>query len=46
MKGGGSREPQPFTSVDPLFYLSSFQTPFRKSRRANGGFFVLCELYK
>ena len=28
MKDGGSREPLPFTSVDPLFYLSSFQTPF------------------
>jgi hypothetical protein len=32
MKGGGSREPQPFTSVDPLFYLSSFQPLLAESR--------------
>jgi hypothetical protein len=41
MKGGGSREPLPFTSVDPLFYLSSFQTPFSEKPLPQGsGFFA------
>ena len=32
-KGGGSREPLLFKDDDPLFYLSSFQIPFRETSR-------------
>ena len=40
-KGGGSREPLPFIDKDPLFYLSSFQIPFREEPAAeSSGFFL------
>ena len=40
-KGGGSREPPQFNSIDPLFYLSSFQIPFREKPAAyRSGFFL------
>jgi len=40
-KGGGSREPLPFIDKDPLFYLSSFQIPFREKPAAkSSGFFL------
>jgi hypothetical protein len=43
MKGGGSREPLPFTSVDPLFYLSSFQPLLARRPLPQGsGLFVFC----
>ena len=41
-KGGGSREPLPFVDKDPLFYLSSFQIPFREEPAAKSSGLFLC----
>ena len=40
-KNSGSREPLNFNSIDPLFYLSSFQnTLSRKARCLRSGLFL------
>jgi hypothetical protein len=43
-KGGGSREPSPFTSVDPLFYLSSFYPLQEKCCLIGGTFSFLLQI--
>jgi len=43
-KSGGSREPPQLQSKDPLFYLSSFQIPFREDPAAtSSGVFLRFE---
>ena len=45
-KSGGSREPPRFQFKDPLFYLSSFQIPFREEPAAKSSGFFLCNEVK